>query len=107
MINRMSLWKWFYFVFFLTGFCFRVYLQRKIAFDQDYGFEYTLLEPKDFWRRVPPKVRSVYHFFNAPVSKGHNETDLSPVEMILDIAKPEDFVAFKLDIDSPTVRIFL
>jgi hypothetical protein len=46
----------------------------------------------------------VYHFFNAPVSKDHEQTDLSPMDMVLDIARPEDFVAFKLDIDTPSVR---
>jgi hypothetical protein len=49
----------------------------------------------------------VYHFFNAPVSKDHAQTDLSPMEMVLDIAKPEDFVAFKLDIDTPEVKCVL
>lgn len=75
-----------------------------IAFDQDFGFEYTLLEPTDFWRRVPPKLRSIYHFYNAPVSHRHTDTELSIVDMIMDVATPEDFVAFKLDIDTPEVR---
>jgi hypothetical protein len=74
-----------------------------VAFDQDYGFEYTLLEPQDFWRRVPTKLRSVYHFFNAPVSQLHGDSYLSPIQIILDTAEPEDFVSFKLDIDTPEV----
>ncbi len=80
-------------------------LQRKIVFDQDYGFEYTLLEPQDFWRAVPPSIRPLYHFFNAPVSAGSEDKDLSPLKMLWEIATPEDFVSFKLDIDTPEVEI--
>jgi hypothetical protein len=76
-----------------------------VLFDQDFGFEYTLLEPQDFWKGVPPLIRPLYHFFNAPVSAGSEDKDLSPLKMMKQIAVPEDFVSFKLDIDTPTVEI--
>ncbi len=79
-------------------------LQRKIAFDQEYGFEYTLLEPTDFWSRVPTSVKPFYHFFNAPVTAGL-EDQLSPLRFIQAIATAEDFVSFKLDIDTPSIEI--
>ena len=90
---------------YLTSYTHHIYTtQRKIAFDQNYGYEYTLLEPEDFWRRVPPRVIPTYHFFNAPVPA--NTTDpLSPLKIIRDVATVDDFVSFKLDIDTPSVEI--
>lgn len=79
-------------------------MQRKIAFDQEYGFEHTLLEPQDFWSRVPTSVKPYYHFFNAPVSAGL-EDQVAPLRFIREIASPEDFVSFKLDIDTPSIEI--
>ena len=75
-----------------------------MAFDQDYGYEYTLLEPQDFWKRVPNRVKPFYHFFNAPISAGEND-DMSPLRFIKEIATEDDFVSFKLDVDTPVVEI--
>lgn len=80
-------------------------MQRDIAFHQDYGFEYSLLEPVDFWKRVPPLVRPYYHFFNAPISADTDRDALSPYNFLLQIATPQDFVSFKLDIDTPSIEI--
>lgn len=89
---------------FLTLFNSDTYSQRKVAFDQDYGYEYTLLEPQDFWKRVPNRVKPIYHFFNAPISAGADD-DMSPLRFIKEIATEDDFVAFKLDVDTPVVEI--
>ena len=75
-----------------------------INFEHIYGWEYTLLEPNHFWSHVPPKVAPYYHFFNAPVSEKKRDT-LSVQRFIEEVAKPDDFVAFKLDIDSPFIEI--
>lgn len=79
-------------------------MQRKIPFDQEYGYEYTLLEPQDFWKRVPAFVKPFYHFFNAPIAPGLND-EMSPLWFIKNIATPDDFVAFKLDVDTPVLEI--
>ena len=76
-----------------------------MEFDRLYGWEMTLLEPTDFWDKVPPRWKYDYSFFNAPVSK-----DLSsahhPLQVMRAIGvKESDFVAFKLDIDTPSVEI--
>mmetsp|Transcript_3103 Transcript_3103/g.5155 ORF Transcript_3103/g.5155 Transcript_3103/m.5155 type:complete len:218 (-) Transcript_3103:226-879(-) len=80
------------------------YVQRKIDFDQIYGFEYTLLEPVNFWEHVPRRIKPYYHFFNVPISGGEVD-DLSPLRFIKDIANEEDFVSYKLDVDNPAVEI--
>ena len=73
-------------------------------FNQIYGWEYTLLEPVSFWQKVPPKLTSIYHFYNAPVSSDYDANE-SPLRIISQVALPHDFVAFKLDIDTYSVEI--
>ena len=79
-------------------------MQTKIVFDQIYGWEYTLLEPNDFWKRVPDVLKPIYHFFNVPISAGADDPN-SPLRFLKEIATEKDFVAFKLDIDTPEVEI--
>lgn len=64
----------------------------------------TLLEPTDYWRRVPPKWKPFWHFYNVPISAGVRDSD-SPLRFIQQIATPQDFVAFKLDIDHPDMEM--
>lgn len=60
----------------------------------------TLLEPTDYWKRVPAKWKPFWHFYNIPITVDSGSPD-SPQTYIQQIATAEDFVAFKLDIDSP------
>ncbi len=69
-----------------------------------YGFEYALLEPEDFWKRVPNIIKPIYHFFNAPIS-AEPLSDLSPLRFIKEVATVDDFVAFKLDVDTLQVEM--
>jgi len=78
--------------------------QRGIMFDQLYGWEYTLLEPNQFWKCVPDAVKPIYHFFNVPITSDVSDPH-SPLRHILSIAREEDFVSFKLDIDTSSVEI--
>eukprot|EP01038_Epipyxis_sp_PR26KG_P008049 gene8049-10905_t len=76
------------------------YSQRKISFDQVYGWEMTLLEPTNYWKLVPSLWKPYWHFHNIPITSGLNDPD-SPLKYISQIATPQDFVSFKLDIDHP------
>ena len=80
------------------------YAQRHMVFNQFYGWEYTLLEPSNFWSLVPPLLKPIYHFFNIPVNSKYDDSD-SVLRFIEQIAKYDDFVSFKLDIDTPEVEI--
>ena len=73
-------------------------------FDSVYGWEYSLLEPRDFWDHVPTSWVAFYHFFNAPISS-EPESKHSPLRVIKQLATKNDFIAFKLDVDTPTVEI--
>ena len=80
------------------------YLERNITFDQIYGWEKTLLEPDNFWEQVPLKIRSRYHFYNTAMSSNVSHGN-SVLRIIEEIATENDFVSFKLDIDSPEHEI--
>ncbi len=64
----------------------------------------TLLEPVDYWRRVPALWKPHWHFHNVPVQKSLEHAD-SPLRYIQQLATPGDFVAFKLDIDHPDMEM--
>ena len=81
-------------------------MQRVISFEQIYGWEYSLLEPENFWRKVPWIFTAIYHFFNVPAQAEVKELN-SPLRIIKSVARKEDFVAFKLDIDAPHIEVRL
>lgn len=81
-----------------------LYHQRDTIFDQIFGWEYSLLDPVPFWEEVPPFIREKYHFYNSPMTSDLNGGN-SPLRMIKSIANENDFVSFKLDIDTPEIEI--
>lgn len=72
--------------------------------DTMYGWEVTLLEPTNFWDGVPDEISGNYHFYNIPITPNVTSKS-SPLRIIKDIATLDDFVAFKLDVDTPAVEI--
>lgn len=80
------------------------YSQRNISFDMVKAWEMTLLDPKEYWSRVPSQWKPYWTFMNVPISGDHDYSD-SPVRIIKNIANVNDFVSFKLDIDHPDTEI--
>ena len=77
-----------------------LYERNCIRFDAAFAWEATRFDPALWWRDVPADVRPRLTFYNEPVSAG------SFVEHLLTHARPEDFVALKVDIDGgPEVEI--
>jgi hypothetical protein len=72
--------------------------------DVMYGWEVTLLEPTSFWDGVPDEISQSYHFYNVPISSNITAAS-NPLRIIRDIATLDDFVSFKLDVDTPEVEI--
>ena len=81
-----------------------LYQQSNVSFDEIFGWEATLLEPESFWKVVPPAIRSKYHFYNTRMISDIDDGD-SPLRMIRQLARVDDFVSFKLDIDAPETEI--
>ena len=72
--------------------------------DSIFNWEVTLLEPNNYWKDVPSEMIHLYHFYNIPIQS--NVSDKSnPLTMIKALANLDDFVAFKLDVDTPAVEI--
>jgi hypothetical protein len=44
------------------------YLQRALKFDHFFAWEYTLLEPRDYWSHVPDGIKPILTFFNIPIT---------------------------------------
>jgi hypothetical protein len=64
-----------------------------------------LLNPRDFWSHVPPRWKPLYHFFNKGITSSPTEADsVQTLMRQLGVTK-NDFVAFKLDIDTPSIEI--
>lgn len=79
-----------------------MYQRQCIEFDHIYAWEANVYEP-GVWHAtlnfsVPEADRQKISFFNEPV------TETNALDMLLRTARPNDFVAFKLDIDSPKLE---
>ena len=72
--------------------------------DSIFNWEVTLLEPNDYWKDVPSELIHLYHFYNAPIQSDASHKS-NPLTMIKSLANLDDFVAFKLDVDTPAVEI--
>jgi hypothetical protein len=64
----------------------------------------TILNPVEYWQKVPPKWLPYWHFYNSPIS-AVQEDHMSPVRILKSIAVQSDFVAFKLDIDHSSTEM--
>ncbi|KAL4514649.1 hypothetical protein Ndes2437B_g01026 [Nannochloris sp. 'desiccata'] len=75
------------------------YNKMGIEFDEVWGWEKRELDPQSFWRYVPSSIYSKLHFMNVAVDLNFDERH--PLEVIRNLYKDGDYVALKLDIDSP------
>lgn len=78
----------------------RYYREYGITFDQIWGWDSKHFEPTEFWRNVPKTMHSKFHLINTKVD--HDITSSShPYQIIKRIYRKGDYIALKLDIDSP------
>ena len=82
------------------------YAQMGISFNDVYGWEKTLLHPEEYWSKVPEKWKGHWHFYNVPITSNSSSRAVdSPLGMLKQMSHPQDFVAFKLDIDWPLTEM--
>jgi hypothetical protein len=79
------------------------YEKRGIVWDGIFCWEATLMDTSNIWNKIPGRLKHIYHWYNIPVSseKGHSDNAL---EYIKAVAKPEDFVVLKIDIDNTPIE---
>jgi len=82
------------------------YRARGVEFDRIIGWEAAKTDPSNQWDDMPADIKRKTSWFNVPVNTGAGVAD-NPLTFIKHLTKPEDFVVFKLDIDSPLVEIAL
>ena len=75
-----------------------------VEFDEIYCWEVKQLPPALYWKRVPKKMAAKIHFYNTATSPDLGNP-MSALRMILQVAHPDDFVVFKLDIDNNEVEV--
>ncbi len=68
-----------------------------------FAWEVTFTAPEVVWGQVPGPLRPRYHWLNVPAASAVGDWD-NPLTHIAAVAKPEDYVLFKLDIDNNDVE---
>jgi hypothetical protein len=77
-----------------------------IVWDGVYCWEASPLNPEQVWAEIPKHLKPIYHWYNVPVNPAFNHAD-NALEYITKIAKPEDLVVLKIDIDNSEVETLL
>ena len=92
-----------------TKFFVTKYAERGLAFDEVYVWEVKKQDEESYWNGTAADVRQVWEprltFYNGvPVTADPNSAN-NPVTRIHEMCGPDDFCAFKLDIDTPEVEL--
>ncbi|CAE8619617.1 unnamed protein product [Polarella glacialis] len=85
------------------------YQQRGIVFDRIYAWEAKNQTYENYWIDVPAEVRQFWEprvtFYNGVPVSAEPGNQNNPVERVYELCSPDDFCAFKLDIDTPLVEL--
>lgn len=76
---------------------------RGVRWDGIFGWEAMAHPPSDVWSKIPAHLKPVYHWYNIPVDPGPNHPD-NALNYIRQIAKPQDYVLLKIDIDTTLIE---
>lgn len=82
------------------------YRRRGIEFDRIFGWEAAKTDPMAQWTATPADIKRKTSWYNIPASPIFGHPD-NPLTFIKSLTKVEDFVVFKLDIDSPEIEVAL
>ena len=91
---------------------YRLYKDRCLEPDAIFCWELNkLISSSDWWDDAGPEIRHKVRFFEVPVMEGELHEALagarnrnSFLQMLKMVAKPDDFVVVKLDIDTPAIE---
>eukprot|EP00966_Prymnesium_polylepis_P194669 4512672-Prymnesium_polylepis.1 len=92
--------------FSITAFA-NMYARGCIAFDRIYAWERSWQDPEAWWEGVPADLRAKTTFFNFGVERepSANRSSASVLHLLREVARPEDFVAIKVDIDAAPIEL--
>lgn len=73
-------------------------------FTKLFAWEVQTMEQKEWWSRVPDNIKPRLQFFNTAISSDRTNP-MNPVRFIKGIARPEDYVIIKLDVDNTPLEV--
>ncbi|GBF93703.1 hypothetical protein Rsub_06806 [Raphidocelis subcapitata] len=82
----------------------RSYAAAGLPFDRMFEWEARAMSPAEIFNEVPKELLKVYSYFNIPATTDTKDPSHA-VNILKSLAKPGDFVVFKLDIDAAAVEI--
>ena len=82
------------------------YRKRGIEFDRIIGWEAALTDPRKQWSTVPADIKRKTSWYNIPATATEGDPD-NPLTFIKELVSIEDYVVFKLDIDTPAIEVAL
>ena len=84
----------------------QLYKQNCIHFHSLYAWEAKPVSEVSYWDNVPAALSERLYFFNEPVRRVTSEpAGFNALRTLQAIARPRDFVALKVDIDTPFVEV--
>jgi len=87
-----------------TRWFYEYFRSKSLSLDRIIAFEASKYEPKSYWDQIPDDVIGKLTFINTGVEVNGK---LNPWNILKTIAKPEDYVIIKLDIDTPPLEMAL
>eukprot|EP00667_Euglena_gracilis_P016347 EG_transcript_17098 len=80
--------------------------QKGFNFHRIFLWEMTRIDHTKYWERVPTEAVHRMQFFNTAASDDPQHA-MNPLRLMLKVARPEDYVVLKLDIDNNEVEVNL
>jgi len=87
-----------------TRWFYEYFRSKSLSFDRIIAFEASEYVPKSYWNQIPDDVMGKLVFINTGINKTGK---LNPWNILKTVAKPEDYVIIKLDIDTPPLELAL
>ncbi|CAJ1932774.1 unnamed protein product [Cylindrotheca closterium] len=82
----------------------KLFNQFGIKFDHYYAFEYSVIDPKLVYGKIPEELMQAYHWYNVPVEASPTSKQ-NPWKTLLSKYNASDFVVIKLDIDTASLEL--
>uniref|UniRef100_A0A7S1NBA7 Uncharacterized protein n=1 Tax=Eutreptiella gymnastica TaxID=73025 RepID=A0A7S1NBA7_9EUGL len=73
--------------------------QKGTEFDEIFAWEKNTINALRYWKKVPNDMVAKMHFYNVATTTDPHDSQ-NALRIVEEVARPEDFVVFKLDIDS-------
>jgi len=80
-----------------------IYENKCGPFQGYWMWEVTQIEPEKVYETMPGRIRPNYHWYNIPADPRVGSFN-NPLHHLRQVARPDDFVVFKLDIDTAPVE---